>query len=54
VDLIVRKERPFSREEFARRERRDLGGLVEKWAATLGVLDLWQELVATARGSGRP
>jgi hypothetical protein len=26
VDLIVRKERPFSREEFARRERRDLGG----------------------------
>ena len=27
VDLIVRKERPFSREEFARRERRDLGGL---------------------------
>ncbi len=25
VDLIVRKERPFSREEFARRERRDLG-----------------------------
>ena len=100
VDLIVRKERPFSREEFARRERRDLGGLavsiatpedtilsklewarkagglgkaarrrprgspgrgeridrayVEKWAATLGVLDLWQELVATARSSGRP
>jgi hypothetical protein len=28
VDLIVRKERPFSREEFARRQRRDLGGLV--------------------------
>ena len=27
IDLIVRKERPFSREEFARRERRDLGGL---------------------------
>jgi hypothetical protein len=100
VDLIVRKERPFSREEFARRERRSLGGLavsiatpedtilsklewarkaggserqladalgvlqvggeridrayVEKWAATLGVLDLWQELVATARSSGTP
>jgi len=99
VDLIVRKERPFSREEFARRERRDLGGLVvsmatpedtilsklewarkaggserhladalgvlqvcgdgvdcayvEKWAAALGVLDLWQELVATARSSGK-
>jgi hypothetical protein len=92
VDLIVRKERPFSREEFARRERRDLGGLVvsiataedtilsklewsrkgggserqlgdalgvlrvvgdridrayvERWAETLGVLDLWQELLA--------
>jgi hypothetical protein len=91
VDLIVRKERSFSREEFARRERRDLGGLpvsiataedtilsklewarkaggserqladalgvlqvsgdridrgyVEKWAATLGVGDLWQELL---------
>ena len=97
VDLIVRKERPFSREEFARRERRDLGGLavsmatpedtilsklewarkagsserqladalgvvqvcgeridrayIEKWAAPLGVLDLWQQLLATARGS---
>ena len=91
VDLIVRKERPFSREEFARRERRDLGGLtasiatpedtilsklewarkaggserqladalgvlqvcgdrldrpyVQKWAAALGVEDLWQQLV---------
>ena len=100
VDLIVRKERPFSREEFARRERRDLGGLtvslatpedtilsklewarkaggserqfadalgvvqvcgdaldrayVEKWAADLGVLELWQQVLATARGSGRP
>lgn len=95
VDLIVRKERPFSREEFARRERRDLGGLpayiataedtilsklewarkaddserhladalgvlqvsgeridrayVEKWAATLGVFDLWRELLHSAR-----
>lgn len=28
IDLIVRKERPFSREEFARRQRRDLGDLV--------------------------
>jgi len=27
---------------------------VEKWAATLGVEDLWQQLVATARGSGKP
>ena len=27
VDLIVRKERAFSLEEFARRERRELGGL---------------------------
>jgi hypothetical protein len=95
VDLIIRKERPFSREEFARRERRDLGGLpasvataedtilsklewsrkaggserqladalgvlqvsgdridrayVGKWAAALGVEDLWQELLHSAR-----
>jgi len=27
VDLILRKERPFSIREFSRRERRDLGGL---------------------------
>jgi hypothetical protein len=100
VDLIVRKERPFSREEFARRERRDVFGLVasmataedtilsklewalkaggserqladalgvlqvcgdrldrayvERWAAELGVLDLWQQLVAAARGPGSP
>ena len=27
VDLMIRRERPFSREEFARRERRDLEGL---------------------------
>jgi len=91
VDLIIRRERSFSREEFARRERRDLGGLtvsiatpedtilsklewarkaggserqladalgvlqvgggridrayVGKWAAILGVEDLWQQLV---------
>jgi hypothetical protein len=91
VDLIIRKERRFSREEFARRERRDLGGLaatiatpedsilsklewarkaggserqladalgvlqvcgeridrayIEKWAAPLGVEDLWRELL---------
>ena len=100
VDLIVRKERPFSREEFARRERRELGGLVVsiatpedtilsklewarkaggserqladalgvlqvcgdkidrtyvgKWAAALGVTDLWQQLVATATDAGGP
>jgi hypothetical protein len=95
VDLMIRKERPFSREEFARRERRDLEGLsvffataedtllsklewsrkageserhladalgvlqvsgdridhayVESWAAALGVLDLWRELLHSAR-----
>lgn len=95
VDLIVRKERPFSREEFARRERRHLGGLpaslataedtilsklewsrkaggserqladalgvlevsgdridrayVERWAVALGVEDLWQALLHSAR-----
>jgi hypothetical protein len=100
VDLIVRKERPFSREVLARRERRDVFGLVasmataedtilsklewalkaggserqladalgvlqvcgdrldrayvERWAAELGVLDLWQQLVAAARGPGSP
>jgi hypothetical protein len=27
VDLMIRRERPFSREEFARRERRELEGL---------------------------
>ena len=92
VDLILRKDRPFSHEEFARRERRDLGGLavsiatpedtilsklewarkaggserqlsdalgvlrvggeridrayIEKWAAPLGVEDLWRELLS--------
>ncbi len=91
LDLIIRKDRPFSREEFARRERRELAGLevslataedtlvsklewarkaggserqlddasgildvsggrldlsyVERWAAELGVLDLWQEIL---------
>ena len=88
IDLIIRKERPFSREEFARRVRHDLAGLsvefataedtilaklewarkaggserqlddvagilqvsgarldrayIDKWAAVLGVTDLWQ------------
>jgi hypothetical protein len=92
IDLIILKERPFSREEFSRRQRRDLGGLpvsiataedtilsklewarktggseqqladasgvvqvcgdrldrdyIEKWAAVLGVLDLWHLLLA--------
>lgn len=27
IDLIIRKDRPFSREEFARRVRRDIAGL---------------------------
>jgi hypothetical protein len=27
---------------------------VEKWAAALGVGDLWRDLLATARSSGRP
>lgn len=91
VDLMIRKERPFSREEFARRERRELEGLpvfvataedtilsklewarkagdterhladalgvlqvsggridrayVERWAAALGVEDIWRELL---------
>ena len=27
VDLIIRKENPFSRSEFGRRQRRDLGGV---------------------------
>jgi hypothetical protein len=90
IDLMILKDRPFSREEFARRERREMAGLavwvataedtlvsklewarkaggerqlddasgildvsgsrldrayVERWAAELGVLDLWRELL---------
>jgi hypothetical protein len=91
IDLIIRKERPFSREEFSRREHHDFAGLsisiataedtivsklewarkaggserqledvlgillvcgdrldreyVEKWAAGLGVLDLWRAVL---------
>jgi hypothetical protein len=91
VDLIVRKDRPFSREEFSRRETRELAGArlsvasaedtilsklewarraggserqladaagvlrvcgdrldreyLERWAAVLGVLDLWHALL---------
>jgi hypothetical protein len=89
VDLIVRKDRPFSREEFSRRQSGHLGGTpmslatpedtilsklewarkggsdrqlddvagivavqgsaldtayIERWSATLGVLDLWQRV----------
>jgi hypothetical protein len=90
IDLILRKDRPFSREEFGRRQRvdlalgqpvtivspedailsklewakrsgdserqmRDAAGVldinpaldrsyIERWAADLGVLDLWQTL----------
>lgn len=100
VDLIIRKERPFSREEFSRRERRDLGGLaasvatpedtilsklewarkgggsdrqiedalgvlrvgadridrsyIARWAAALGVEDLWQGLVDRLRADRGP
>jgi hypothetical protein len=99
IDLIVRKERPFSREEFARRVRREVAGLsvqlataedtilaklewarkaggserqlddvagilqvsgaqldrayIERWAESLGVADLWQEIVRES-GPARP
>lgn len=99
IDLVIRKDRPFSREEFGRRERRDLGGLslsiataedtlvsklewaqkaggserqlddalgilevcagrldrayVESWAAALGVLDLWQDVVRRHKAGRR-
>lgn len=98
IDLIIRKERPFSREEFSRRQRRDLGGLavsiataedtilsklewarktggseqqladasgivqvcgdrldrayLDKWAAVLGVDDLWHSVLDLRRSSG--
>lgn len=96
IDLIVRKDRPYSREEFERRQRvdlafaagvalvtpedavlsklewarrsgdserqlRDAAGVLElnpgldrdyigRWAAVLGVADLWQQLVRTSGG----
>lgn len=96
IDLIIRKERPFSREEFARRVRHTFAGLsvdiataedtilaklewarkaggserqlddvagilqvsgagldrayLDKWAAALGVSDLWQSIARNAPG----
>jgi hypothetical protein len=34
IDLIIRKDRPFSREEFERRRSADLGGGWRVWLAT--------------------
>lgn len=98
IDLIIRKRRPFSREELGRRQMvalspgvriavaspedtilsklewakkagrsqkqiDDAAGVlevnpgvdrsyVERWAAELGVLELWQEIAARPRGGG--
>jgi hypothetical protein len=50
VDLIIRKERPFSREEFARRQQRDLGGL----AASIATAEdtILSKLEWTRKGGG--
>jgi hypothetical protein len=53
VDLIIRKERPFSREEFARRERRDLGGLAASIATPEDTILSKLEWARKAGGSER-
>ncbi len=53
VDLIVRKDRPFSREEFARRERRDLGGLTVSMATPEDTVLAKLEWARKAGGSER-
>ena len=53
VDLIVRKERPFSREEFARRETRDLGGLAASIATPEDTILSKLEWARKAGGSER-
>ena len=54
VDLIIRKERPFSREEFARRERRDLGGLAASIATPEDTILSKLEWARQGRGLGEP
>ena len=51
LDLIVRKERPFSREEFARRERRDLAGMSVSMATAEDTILSKLEWARAASGS---
>lgn len=50
VDLILRKDRPFSRSEFERRIRVDLAGgrldraYIERWVGVLGLVELWTRI----------
>jgi hypothetical protein len=53
IDLIIRKDRPYSREEFSRRERRDLGGLSISIATAEDTLVSKLEWAQKAGGSER-
>ncbi len=53
IDLIIRKDRPYSREEFSRRERRDLGGLSISIATAEDTLVSKLEWARKAGGSER-
>jgi hypothetical protein len=53
IDLIVRKERPFSREEFARRERREIAGLSVDLATAEDTILAKLEWARKAGGSER-
>jgi hypothetical protein len=53
IDFIIRKERPFSREEFSRRERRDLGGLAASLATPEDTILSKLEWARKAGGSDR-
>jgi hypothetical protein len=53
IDLIIRKERPFSREEFARRERHDFAGLSVQIATAEDTILAKLEWARKAGGSER-
>lgn len=40
IDLVIKKDRPFSAEELRRREQRLDWPYLERWAASLGLVDL--------------
>lgn len=53
IDLIIRKERPFSREEFSRRVRHDVAGLVMDLATAEDTILAKLEWARKAGGSER-
>ena len=53
IDLIIRKERPFSREEFARRVRHDLAGLSVAFATAEDTILAKLEWARKSGGSER-